>query len=407
MVRSGRIHQLVKSAGTFGTRTGEVTLDWDAIARRQHEVVKALQPPPDAFEKTGAKVYLAEARFLDPHTLQVNGQRIWGEKIVIGAGSEPVLPPWPGRELTITSDQILFLPRFPESLTLIGAGVIGLEMAGAFADLGSQVHVIGQDAEILPALDPDVAAYIRKILEAKGVTFHLGAKVEHFAGQPGAVTTHFETRDGARVVTAAQVCLAVGRRFNPKRLGADALGLEMGRLGLKVTPHLRTSVPHIYAAGDAAGNQQLTPTAAYEGKLAARNALQGDVEAADYSVVPQTIFTTPEVGRVGITHAEALRRGVRCHVATHDMRGASNGRATGEDAGFLKLVFDGDTEKVLGVQMVSYAAAELIQLAALAIRTGADANLVSSQLSVHPSHGERLLKICGHDHHEVCEPETP
>jgi pyruvate/2-oxoglutarate dehydrogenase complex dihydrolipoamide dehydrogenase (E3) component len=109
---------------------------------------------------------------------------------------------------------------------------------------------------------------------------------------------------------------------------------------------------------------------------------------------------------VGITHAEARRRGVRCHVATHDMRGASNGRATGEDAGLLKLVFDGDTEKVLGVQMVSYAAAELIQLAALAIRTGADAHLVSGQLSIHPSHGERLLKIFGHDHHEVCEPEA-
>ena len=121
--------------------------------------------------------------------------------------------------------------------------------------------------------------------------------------------------------------------------------------------------------------------------------------------MPQTIFTTPEVARVGITHREALRRGLPCHEARHDLTGASNGRATGEDGGYLKLVFDGATEKVLGVQMVSYAAAELIQLAALAIRTGADAHLLSGQLSVHPSHGERLLKIFGHDHHEVCEPE--
>jgi pyruvate/2-oxoglutarate dehydrogenase complex dihydrolipoamide dehydrogenase (E3) component len=196
----------------------------------------------------------------------------------------------------------------------------------------------------------------------------------------------------------------MGRRFNPKRLGADRLGLELGGLGLKVTPYLRSSIPHIYAAGDAAGNQQLTPTAAYEGKLAALNALRGDVQTTDYSVVPQAIFTTPEVGRVGLTHGEALRRGVKCHVATHDMRGASNGRATGEDAGYLKLIFDGANEKVLGVQMVSYAAAELIQLAALAIRAGADAQLLSSQLSIHPSHGERLLKIFGHDYHEVCQP---
>ncbi len=404
MVRSGRIHQLVKGAGVFGTRTGEVTLDWEAIVSRQHEIVRQLQPSPDAFEKMGAKVHLAEARFLDPHTLEVNGQRVQGEKIVLAAGSEPVVPPLPGRELTIISDQVLFLPRFPERLTLIGAGVIGLEMAGAFADLGSRVTVVGRDPEILPTLDADVAAYVRTLLEAKGVRFHLGSTVERFSGRPGAVTTHATTGRASLAIEAAQVCVAAGRRFNPRRLGADALGLELGRLGLQVTPYLRTSIPHIYAAGDAAGNQQLTPTAAYEGKLAALNALQGDVKEADYSVVPQAIFTTPEVGRVGLTHAEALRRGVRCHVATHDMRGASNGRATGEDAGYLKLVFDGTTERVLGVQVVSYAAAELIQLAALAIRAGADARLVSSQLSIHPSHGERLLKIFGHDHHEVCQP---
>ncbi len=394
----------MKKAGVFGTRTGEVTLDWDAVVRRQHEIVRQLQPAPEAFEKLGAKVHLAEARFADPHTLDVNGQRVQGEKIVIAAGSEPIVPPFPGRELTITSDQILFLPRFPERLTLVGAGVIGLEMAGAFADLGARVTVIGKDPEILPMLDADVAAYIRNILETKGVVFHLGSTVERFSGSPGRVTTHVRKDGTALSIESAEVCLAVGRRFSPKRLGAERLGLELGGLGLKVTPYLRTSIPHIYAAGDAAGNQQLTPTAAYEGKLAAVNALRGDVEAADYSVVPQTIFTTPEVGRVGLTHQEALRRGVKCHVAIHDMRGASNGRATGEEDGYLKLVFDGATEKVLGVQMVSYAAAELIQLAALAIRAGASAPFVTSQLSIHPSHGERLIKIFGHDHHEVCQP---
>ena len=229
------------------------------------------------------------------------------------------------------------------------------------------------------------------------------------------------------------------RRYDPARAGTDALGLARGRLGLQVDAHLKTSLPHIYAAGDAAGNQQLTPTAAYEGRVAALNALQGDVQTVDYTVVPQAVFTTPEVARVGLTHAEALARGVRCHVARHDLRGASNGRATGEDAGYLKLVFDGASERVLGVQMVSYAAAELIQLAALAMdlteRLGVDhrlgrepgedlqhplvviaelvhaglghdddAHLLSSQLSIHPSHGERLIKIFGHDHHEVCEP---
>jgi pyruvate/2-oxoglutarate dehydrogenase complex dihydrolipoamide dehydrogenase (E3) component len=404
LVRSGRIHQLVKAAGVFGTRTGEVGLDWEAILRRQHEIVRALQPSPAAFEKMGARIYLAEARFLDPHTVQADGHRLSAGRIVIAAGSEPVVPPLAGHELTITSDHILFLPQFPDSLVLVGAGVISLEMASAFADLGSRVTVIGQDDEILPTFDADVAASIRRLLEVKGVAFHLAATAEGFSGRPGAVTTRVTKGGQPLAITAAQVCLAVGRRFNLRRLGAEALGLEMERLGLRVTPHLKTSLAHVYAAGDAAGNQQLTPTAAYEGRTAARNALEGDVEAVDYSVVPQTIFTTPEVARVGLTHEEALRRGVACHVARHDLTGASNGRATGEDGGYLKLVFDAATERVLGVQMVSYAAAELIQLAALAMRAGADAHLLGSQLSVHPSHGERLLKIFGHDHHEVCEP---
>ena len=382
-----------------------MTLDWDAIVRRQHAIVRELQPPPAAFEKSGATVHLAEARFVDPHTVAANGRQIQGEKIVIAAGSEPVVPALPGRELLITSDQLLFLPRFPERLVLVGAGAIGLEMAGAFADLGARVTMLGQEAEILPALDRDVAAYVRGILEAKGVAFHLGARLDRLTGEPGRVTAHFTHGGRARDVSGATVCVAIGRRYNPARLGTDALGLAMGRRGLQVNAHLRTSIPHVYAAGDAAGNQQLTPTAAYEGRLAAANALRGDIEAADYSVVPQTIFTTPEVGRVGLTHAEALARGVTCHVARHDMKGASNGRATGEEGGYLKLVFDGATERVLGVQMVSYAAAELIQLAALAIRTGADARMLASQLSIHPSHGERLIKIFGHDHHEVCEPE--
>lgn len=384
-----------------------MTLDWAAVVRRQHEIVRELQPAPAAFERTGARVYLAEARFEDARTVRADGTSIRGEKIVIAAGSEPVVPRLAGRELAITSDDILFLPAFPESLVLVGAGVIGLEMASAFADLGARVTVIGREPEILPGVDADVAAYIRTILEGRGVRFELGAELARLSGTPGAVTAH-ATRDGrALTVTAAQVCLAVGRRYNPARAGTGALGLTLGDKGLRVSEYLQTSLPHIYAAGDAAGNHQLTPTAAYEGRLAARNALEGNVAPADYGAVPQTIFTTPEVARVGLTHAEARARGVSCHVTTHDVRGASNGRATGEDAGYLKLVFDGATEKLLGVQMVSYAAAELIQLAALAIRTGDDAGFLSSQLSIHPSHGERLIKMFGHEYHDVCEPESP
>jgi dihydrolipoamide dehydrogenase len=398
----------VKDAARFGTTTGAVTLDWPTVVRRQHDIVKEFQPLPASLVRAGAEIVVGEARFSDPHTIAVNGSALWGARVIIGAGSAPVMPAVPGVDATITSDEILFLPVFPTRLVIVGAGAIGLEMAGAFSDFGADVTVIGQESEILPAFDSDVAGYVRKIFESRGITFHLGATLTGFSGTRGAVTTHFTHRGEPRELAADQACLAIGRRWRPVTLGAERLGLEMGRLGLKVSPYLRTSVAHIYAAGDAAGNAQLTPVAAYEGRLAAHNALEGDRMTTDERIVPQTIFTTPEVAKVGLTHREVEASGVRCHVATHDMRGASNGRATGEDDGYLKLVFDAIHERLLGVQMVNYAGAELIQMAAMAIRGGMTADALAAQLSVHPSQTERFIKIAAHDHHEICEvPERP
>jgi dihydrolipoamide dehydrogenase len=214
------------------------------------------------------------------------------------------------------------------------------------------------------------------------------------------VTGLARTADGVRIafysagmaneMTSRHVCAAVGRRFHPRTIGAARIGLEMGRLGLRTTPHLATSVPHIYAAGDAAGNRQLTTVAAHEGRIAATNALRGDTERADEAVIPQVIFTTPAVGLVGVAYGEAPAA-----VARHDARGSSNSAATGEDAGYFKLVFDQVSQRLVGAQMVSPDAEELIQLCALAIRSRVPASLVETQISVHPSRTERLIRAFG------------
>jgi pyruvate/2-oxoglutarate dehydrogenase complex dihydrolipoamide dehydrogenase (E3) component len=175
-------------------------------------------------------------------------------------------------------------------------------------------------------------------------------------------------------------------------------------LGLKVTPYLRSSVPHIYAAGDAAGRRQLTPVAAWEGRIATLNALKGDSVRADEAVIPQVIFTTPEATSVGLSHRETQARGIECAVPRHDMRGASNGVASGEDGVYLKLVFDDETKRLLGRPDGLLRAADLIQFCALAIRSGASADTVAAQQAVHPTHGERLLKVFGADLREPCEP---
>ena len=392
LVAAGRAHRQARESVTFGTLATGVRLDWEAVQRRQRQVVESQRPDAGDLERRGIRVAIGTARFSDPHIVEVDGVPLGAERFVIAAGSEPVIPEVPGRERLITSDQLLFLPSFPPSLTFIGGGAVAAELAGAYADFGSRVTVLARDAEILPGVDADVARMLRKRLEARGVTFRLQTTVTGLFADPAGVRIDFDSAGMANRMISSQVCAAIGRRFHPRSIGAARIGLDMGRLGLRTTPHLATSVPHIYAAGDAAGNRQLTPVAAHEGRVAAINALRGDVERADEAVIPQVIFTTPEIGVVGLSYAEAPAHGIQAAVARHDAHGASNSVATGDGADYFKLIFDQDTERLIGAQIISSAAAELIQLCALAIRSRVPAGLVATQLGVHPSHGERLLR---------------
>jgi glutathione reductase (NADPH) len=392
LVAAGRVHRLVREAGGFGTFSGPVRLDWAAVQHRQNEVVEAFRPAARDLE---IRVVAGVARFADPHVVEVNGRALGTERVVIAAGSQPVIPDLPGRELLITSDQLLFLPAFPASLTFIGAGPVALELAGAYNDFGARVTVLARDAEILPGVDPDVARNLRKRLEQRGITFRLNTTVTRLARTAGGVGIAFDSAGLANEMTTRQVCAAVGRRFHPATIGAARIGLEMGRLGLRTSPYLATSVPHIYAAGDAAGNRQLTPVAAHEGRIAAVNALRGDTERADEAVIPQVVFTTPAVALVGMSYGEAPARGVHPAVARHEARGSSQSVATGEEAGYFKLVLDPDSQRLVGAQMVSPEAEELIQLCALAIRSRMPAPLVEAQITVHPSRAERLLRAFG------------
>jgi glutathione reductase (NADPH) len=404
LVTSGRVHRLVREAGGFGTFSGAVRLDWDAVQHRQNEVVEANRPGTADLERHGIRVAIGAARFTDPHVVEVNGRPLRAERFVIAAGSQPVIPDVRGRELLITSDQLLFLPAFPASLTFIGAGPVALELAGAFNDFGTRVTVLARDAEILPALDADVARSLRKRMEERGVTFRLQTTVTRLGSATEGVRIAFDSAGMANELTSRLVCAAVGRRFHPQTIGAARIGLELGRLGLRTTPYLATSVPHIYAAGDAAGNRQLTTVAAHEGRVAAINALRGDTERADEAVIPQVLFTTPAVGRVGVAYGDAPAHGVHPAVARHDARASSHSIATGEEGGYFKLVFDQVSQRLVGAQMVSPAAEELIQLCALAIRARIPASVVAMQISVHPSRTERLIQAFGPGPDAVARP---
>jgi len=246
LVRSGRIHRPAKDAARLGTPAGPIALDWPTVVRRQHDIVKEFRPLPASLARTGAEIILGEARFTDPHTITVNSSTLRGNRIIIAAGSIPVVSALPGIEVAITSDEILFFPAFPRRLVIVGAGVIGLEMAGAFSAFGAEVVVGGQDREILPAVDPDVAGYLRKIFESRGVTFHLGVTLMSFSGRRDGVTARFTNDGEPHELTAEQVCVAAGRRWRLEMLGAEHL------------PGERTPRPRSHALSPHVGGAHLT-----------------------------------------------------------------------------------------------------------------------------------------------------
>src|SRR5260370_17278996 len=176
--------------------------------------------------------------------VEVEGRRVGAEGFVMAGGSERVMPGVPGRERLMTSDQVLFLPWFPASLTFIGGGPVAMELASAYTDLGSRVTVLARGAEILPGVDPDVARILRKRMEAHGVTFRLQTTVNQLAADPAGVRIEFDSAGMANRMTSSQVCAAVGRRFHPRTIGAGRIGLELGPLRLPPTPYPRHPVPH-------------------------------------------------------------------------------------------------------------------------------------------------------------------
>ena len=202
LVAAGRVHRLVSEAGGFGTVADAVRLDWDAVQQRQTAIVAALRPAAPDLERRGIRVAIGTARFTDPHIVEVDGRSLGAEHFVIAAGSRPVIPDVPGQELLITSDQLLFLPAFPPSLTFIGAGPVALELASAFSDFGSRVTVLARDAEILPHVDADVARNLRKRMEQRGVTFRLQSTVTALAKAPEGVRVGFDSAGMANEMTS-------------------------------------------------------------------------------------------------------------------------------------------------------------------------------------------------------------
>lgn len=389
LLYSAKLYQQALSGAKYGIAAEHVAFDYAKICARKTKVVRKLAAGIRA-KLQQVTVVQGEASVKNADEIveiDCGGQLYEAERLLICSGSETALPPIKGIELGHfwTSREALQATEVPESIAIVGGGVIGMEFAGLFSAFGSKVTIVEMASEILPGIDAEIAALLRAEYEKRGVAFHLGARVLEL--QPQMVK--FADENGENELAAQQILLCVGRRPNVQNLGLEPLCLERFRNGLKVDEQMRTSHPRIYAAGDVTGFSMLAHTAVREAEVAVNHIL-GIPDAMTYDAVPGVVYTNPEVAGVGVTEAALQSAGAVYSVKKLPM--TYSGRFVAENEGgngLCKLIFDAEN-RLKGAHLIGNPASELVATAALAIEQKLTVDVLAKLIFPHPSVGEIL-----------------
>ncbi len=318
-------------------------------------------------------------------------------RLIITTGSEPLIPDIPGIMLegVITSDEALELTEIPESITIIGAGAIGMEFATLYHSLGSKVTVVEFQERIIPNEDQEITAELFKIMKRQGIKFALSSKVQEISKSVNGLETLVINGEGKEVVLLTEkVLVAVGRKLAGVAPDISALGVELRKGSIVVNEHMQTNVDGVYAAGDVIGGSLLAHLAFAEGRVAAENAM-GMNSRLNYRAVPACVYTNPEVASVGLSESQAKEQGIAVKVGRFDFR--NNGRALchGEREGFVKVITEESTGVILGARILGPHASELLSEITLAVSLGVKADVLADMIHPHPALAEAVMEACG------------
>lgn len=372
---------ILRDAGTFSFR--KIQKDKDVVTAKLVGGVRFL------LQKAGVTVIGGEAVLAGGRVVRCGGQEYRGEAVVIATGSVPSFPPISGHELTIDSTGALALEGLPRRMTVIGGGVIGLELASAFAAFGTEITVVEMLPSLLPGEQQEAATLVTEALKRRGIRIITGAKVLRIERTPQGIGTRCSVGGTEETLFSDQVLMAAGRRPNLSGVDAEALGLALSeKKHILVDRAQRTNLDGVYAIGDVAGGAQLAHAAYAEGEAALWHILMGE-EPEDAAPIPSCIYTIPCFARVGLTTDLAAQAGHEPVVGTFDY--AANGMALAEGAtGRVFAVADRKTTRLLGMTIVGENASELIAFAALAVDKGLTLRDWERMIVAHPSLCEML-----------------
>jgi pyruvate/2-oxoglutarate dehydrogenase complex dihydrolipoamide dehydrogenase (E3) component len=388
LVAAELMHDVRDHAAERGVDLPAPTLDLARTRAWKNSLRRDQDSWVEVLRDAGYGVYPGEASFADANTVRVNGTTLAAERVLIATGGRTAVPPIPGIEDVDWIDHIgaLELTEVPASLLVVGAGPVGLEFAQIFARFGSRVTVVNHGPQIAARADTDAAQELQAALEEEGLEIVLNGGLESVARNGEMIDAVVQ----GRRLTVSHLLLAAGRSPNVEELGLEAIGVDVGRGGIAVDDHQRTSVAGIWAAGDVAAGPWLTPTAQYQARVAVSDMFGDGSRTTDYSVLPTAIFTDPELGSVGLSEAEARAAGHDVGIATHPLRAVTRAQYYGTKRGLYKIVYDKSDRRVLGVHIVSRGASDIVGGLAVALGLGATVDDLARVHHVYPSFSEGL-----------------
>jgi glutathione reductase (NADPH) len=395
MVYASQYHEHFEDAAGFGWTVGETSFDWKAfIAAKDREIGRLEGIYGANLEKAGVQIVKQRATVTGENEVTLaDGRTIKARYILVATGGYPSTDEkLPGLEHTISSNEVFHLAEQPKRIVIAGGGYIAVEFAGVFAGLGSEVTLVYRGEKILRGFDEDVRDHLMGEYAKKGIKLVMSETFERIDKGPGGLTVTF--RNGHAPIEADQVLMAIGRKPNTAGLGLEAVGVALDDAGaITVDGRSRTSVRTIFAVGDVTNRVNLTPVAIREGHAFADTIFGGNPWSADHSTIPTAVFSEPEIGTVGLSEQQARVKGhaVDIYRATfRPMKHTLSGRDTRM---LMKLVVDGETDKVLGVHVCGPDAGEMIQLAGIAVKMGATKADFDGTMAVHPTAAEELVTM--------------
>jgi pyruvate/2-oxoglutarate dehydrogenase complex dihydrolipoamide dehydrogenase (E3) component len=401
LVASARTAHMARRAADYGvTLGGAVSVDMKAVMARKDRIVQQSVDGLTTWLQgtAGLELVWGHARFTGPDVIEVGGRALSAPKVFINVGGRPVLPDWAGLDgvAVLTNTSIMSLDVLPDHLIVVGGSYIGLEFAQMFRRFGAQVTVLEVAERLIAREDVEVSTEVRAILEREGVRFVLGVRNARALRRGDQVVVSCEASDAAHELSASHLLAAVGRRPNTDDLGLQAAGIATDSRGfITVDDQLRTNVPGVWALGDANGRGTFTHTSYNDFEIVAANLLDGGQRSVNDRIPAYALFIDPPLGRVGMSEAQVRATGRPALVGVMPMSRVGRAKERGETQGFMKVLVDAQTERILGATLLCIEGDEIVHSLLDVMAAGASYRVVQRAVHIHPTVSELIPTLLG------------